>query len=135
LANGGWYGTPEQWRRIEAPLLELDESLRSFAQTYGLELTKNHRDWPERSLTWGIDVRCLIQVYLHSKDDLTLNLWICASQDRGRKRYWKETMLKEAVSSADMQTGFADALVMAKTLLDGWSKQPQQFDFANELRR
>ena len=89
MANGGWYGTKEEWDRIEAPLKLLDPELERFARKYELLVTKNHKDWPERSVRWGDDIGCLIQLYLVDETKLTLNLWICTFQDRGDARYWK----------------------------------------------
>jgi hypothetical protein len=60
VGNGGWYGTNEEWNRIEAPLKLLDSELDRFARKHRLRVTKNLEDWPERSLVWGNDVRCLI---------------------------------------------------------------------------
>lgn len=98
MANGGWYGTKEEWERIESPLLEVDSIINDFAKEAGLSVTKNHKDWPERSIVWGKDIRSLIQLYLANEKSLTFNLWLCASQDRGTKRYWKqETPVKESI--------------------------------------
>src|ERR1700722_9853481 len=90
MANGGWYGTKEEWNRIEAPLLEIDPIVSDFAEKFGLTVRKNNKDWPERSLVWGDGVHCLIQIYLVDQKLLTFNLWLCVSQDRENKRYWKQ---------------------------------------------
>ncbi len=50
MANGGWYGTPEEWKRIERPLLDLDPAIAEFARKIGLTVSKNPKDEPERSL-------------------------------------------------------------------------------------
>src|SRR5580698_8569922 len=99
MANGGWYGTEEEWNHIEAPIAAIDADLEEFSRKHGIAITKNLKDWPERSLSWNVgDVRCLIQVYLKSEKMLTLNFWICASQDRGSDRYWKREMLKDGAA-------------------------------------
>lgn len=59
MANGGWYDSKEEWQRIEAPLLEVDSIFEVFAAENGLAVSKNHKDWPERSIEWGQGVRCL----------------------------------------------------------------------------
>ena len=53
MANGGWYGTKEEWQRIEKPLLEIDSIVDDFANELSLSVSKNHKDWPERSIEWG----------------------------------------------------------------------------------
>ena len=50
MANGGWYGTKEEWERIERQLLEIDPIITGFAGDYGLNVTKNHEGCPERSM-------------------------------------------------------------------------------------
>ena len=96
MGNGGWYGTAEQWRRIEVPIKSLDAEFERFAALHGLPISRNHKDWPDRSLAWGESVRCLIQLYLDQEETLGVNLWICASQDRGDSRYWKQEFLCKA---------------------------------------
>ena len=49
----GWSGTLEEWNRIEGPLLEIDPIIRDFAKKAGLTVTKNMKDWPERSMQWA----------------------------------------------------------------------------------
>ena len=122
MANGGWYGTQEEWDQIEKPLLEVDPILEQFAKENGLTVTRNLKDWPERSMVWGNDVRCLIQLYLVDEELLTFNLWLCASQDRGSKRYWKhETPIKETQTAEFKDTFFAQ-LVEGHQKLLRWSK-------------
>ena|SRR5580704_659997 len=130
MANGGWYGTAEEWSRIEAPLKALDPDLDRFASKYGLNVTKNHKDWPERSLVWEGDVRCLMQIYLVDQSSLTLNLWICASQDRDGNRYWKNEMVRKEVLLPEMARDLLEALETGKYKLDLWSAHPEELEFA-----
>jgi hypothetical protein len=46
MANGGWYGTDEEWQRLEGPLLGIDPVLEQFALEHGVAVTKNHKDSP-----------------------------------------------------------------------------------------
>jgi hypothetical protein len=134
MGNGGWYGTREEWERIEAPLKALDAGLERFAITHGLTVTKNHKDWPERSIAWGNPVRCLIQVYLGTQAQLTLNFWVCVSQDRGGDRYWRKEMLCSEVPASDVQARLPKLLETAKEKIDVWSAQPGLLEFATKLQ-
>jgi hypothetical protein len=133
MANGGWYGTAEEWSRIEAPLKALDPDLDRFASKYGLNVIKNHKHWPERSLVWEDDVRCLMQIYLVDQSLLTLNLWICAFQDRNGNRYWKNEMLRQEVQLPTMARDLVPALETGKRKLGLWSAHPEELEFATKL--
>jgi len=130
MANGGWYGTKEEWERIESPLLEVDSIINDFAKELGLTVTNNYKDWPERSIVWGKDVRCLIQLYLADEKSLTFNLWLCASQVRGTKRYWKqETPVKEKKVS-EFKNDLAVLLKEGREMLISWSINSEQLELA-----
>src|SRR4051812_48849403 len=117
MGNGGWHGTTEAWDRLEAPFNLLDPELGRFARKHGLALTRNHKDWPERSLGWGNDVRCLLQVFLLNESALTLKLWICASQDRDGARYCKNETLHEGIAS-ELAPELPKLLELGKRKLD-----------------
>ena len=86
MANGGYWESQAAWRRVEAPLIEVDDVINRFASVHGLLVTRNVKEWPERSMRWGIGIERLIQLYLEDEAALTFNLWLCASQDRGSER-------------------------------------------------
>ena len=118
MANGGWYGTKEEWDRLEAPLLVLDDTLREFAVTNDCDFSKNHKSHPERSLSWGRSTRCLIQIFLVEEANLAFNFWICASEDRALKRFWKQELLKEKVPISEINRNLPALLQTAKQKLD-----------------
>ena len=133
MANGGWYGTKEEWERIEAPLLDVDPILDDFASEAGLTISKNYKDWPERSVVWGGDIRCIIQLYLVDEKDLTFNLWLCASQDRGHKRFWKrETPIKEQ-RVGQFRDRLAEELREGHKKVVEWSGSAADLEFATNL--
>ena len=108
---------------MEAPLLSIDDRLESFAQSHGLEVSRNYHNWPERSLKWNVSaVGKLIQIFLHEERDLTFTVWICASADRGKKRFWKQKRLREAVAIEEIAPDLQAILTEAKRTLDGWSE-------------
>ena len=134
MANGGWYGTKEEWDQLEKPLLEIDPIIYAFAHSKMLSVTKNHKDWPERSITWGTDIRCLIQLYLVDKKELTFNLWLCASQDRGNKRFWKQENAIEEKCVEDFKENFSDTLQKSYDKLIQWSANKELLTFAVDLQ-
>jgi hypothetical protein len=133
MANGGWYGTKEEWDRLEQPLTLLDDSLTKFATNEGISVSRNLKDWPERSLVWGKQTRCLIQIYLIEESALKFNFWICASQDRDLKRFWKNEFVKERVSIEEIRDDLPFLLSEAKRKLDEWATQPEQLEFVAEI--
>ena len=133
MANGGWYGTMEEWEQIEKPLLEIDSIIGDFTNEFGLSVSKNHKDWPERSIEWGKEVRCLIQLYLSDEKLLTYNLWLCASQDRGDKRYWKKETSVNAKQLSEFKDDLASLLREGREKLVSWSENNDQLEFATTL--
>lgn len=49
----GFYGSAEEWERMEAPFREVDEQLEEFAEAHGMSVVKNYHNWPGRRLDWG----------------------------------------------------------------------------------
>ena len=127
----GFHGTDETWARLEAPLLRLDPMLEGFARDHGLSVGRNYHNWPERSLTWGAPINRLIQVYLEDQDALTWNVWLCATEDRGPARYWKQEFLKRAVSIEEVERALPHLLEEARLRVQSWSSD--QLEFATKL--
>lgn len=127
MANGGWYGTKEKWNRIEEPLLIANPIVLSFAREAGLKVTKNHKSWPERSMEWGTDIHRLIQLYLANETELTFNLWLCASQDRRGKRYWKSEFLIKEQRVPSFTESLEFLLQDGKKRLDSWMQSDLEF--------
>ena len=68
-----------------------------------------------------------MQVYLASAEDLTFNLWFCASQDRGGKRYWKQETPIQGKVIAEFQNSFALLLQEGKAKLEALSEADLEF--------
>lgn len=118
----GFDGPKDDWNRMEAPLVKLDSVLDSFADIHLLSKSVNYHNWPERSLVWSSDgVHKLIQIYSEDEKDLTLTVWICASEDRGTQRYWRQQFIKKALSLYELEQNLPDVLSSAKQALDSWS--------------
>lgn len=129
----GFYGSRREWDRIEAPLLQLDSSLESFANEHGMSLGRNYHNWPERSLRWGIGINRLIQICLEDDDGTAWNVWLCASEDRPSGRYWRHYFLRRAVSIEAIRTDLKEGLLEeAHALVTAWSGD--DLEFAAELK-
>lgn len=112
-----------EWVRIEAPLLEFDEFLKNFAKLHKMKLTKNYHEWPERSLEWNKNnIRRLIQLWIENDENISFNFWICASQDRLGKRYWKNKYLKEKASFFDIKSSIDELLKKGFEILESWDR-------------
>ena len=133
MGNGGWYGTREEWERLEAPLLRLDSKISDFAAGHGLTLSKNHKDWPERSLKWGESPRCLMQLHLADPDALTWHLWLCCSEDRDRERFWRHERLIDGETLSSFQHRFEELLERGFQRLEVWRAEPDQLEFATRI--
>ncbi len=131
MANG-FHGAQEEWKLLEAPLLRIDSQLEKFSADRELKLSKNYHNWPERSLEWYRgSVRNLIQIFVESSEIRTYTLWICASEDREDKRYWKQRNLMKAARFEQIEQDLGRLLDEAKFELDAWS--PDEFGFATKL--
>ena len=119
----GFHGSQDEWKHMEAPLLEIDHILTVFGKRYGMKLSKNYHDWPERSLVWGGDVRHLIQIYLENEKTMTWNVWLCASQDRATGRFWKNQFLRRAVPFQEIHNVLEQLLEEARNIVTAWSER------------
>ena len=132
MANGGYFDK-EQWQELEKPLLFVDPIIHEFAVTHGLEVIRNHKGWPERSIVWhNGDVRCLIQLYLASENLLTFNLWLCASQDRGSKRFWKQESPIKSRPIPEFSDQLPGLLQEGWEKLLRWSNDPSDMEYATD---
>ncbi len=120
MANG-FYGSRSEWVRITIPLERLDSELERFARAKGLTLGKNTKNWPDREFRWEDTLRRLIQIYLADQEQLTWTMWICASEDRSSKRFWKKQTLIEAVSIEDLKAQLPHLLQSAWEALKRWA--------------
>jgi hypothetical protein len=129
----GFHGTDQEWERIEAPLRPLDPTLDGFARRYGMRIARSERNWPSRSLHWGGKVERLVQIYLEDPARLTWNVWVCVSEDRRRKRYWKNAFLRRAVAMSEIASDLEGLLEEGRRDADSWGSGDLQF--ATNLER
>ena len=117
----GYHGTDDGWMRLEAPLREVDSILEAFASSHGLTLTRNHHGDPERSLGHEGELTRLFQIFVGDEEAPTYKIWLCASQDRGEERFWKQRFLTEAATPAELKASIGDWLSRGWEELFRWS--------------
>jgi hypothetical protein len=123
----GFQGPETEWFRIEAPLVRADRVLQEFAALRGLSLSKNYHGHPERSLRWGNGIQRLIQLYLADSERLTLNLWLCASQDRGGTRYWRREFLINDKRLEEFSDRLPSLVNDAYAIVNSWAADSLEF--------
>ena len=137
MANGGWYGTSEEWIAFEAPLLAIDPSVERFAGRHGLTIMRNHKDWPSRHLSWRTSngVAASIQLWLDEGGVPELTLWAVASQDRQAARYWREQKLIASQPVTKVLADLPALLEEAHALVLEWAREPEKLEFATTIAR
>jgi hypothetical protein len=133
MANGHWWGTDDEWRFAEAPLIQVDPVLAEFAAEFGVVLTKNGKGWPDRSLTWGNGVNRLIHLFLMDAKAHTFNLWLCVYEDREGKRYWKQDLLVATRPISEFQDRLPELLREGRSIIERWAEG--ELDFATVLAK
>jgi hypothetical protein len=116
----GFHGKKSEWKRMTAPLKEIDRRMKQFASEHGLELYRNTKNWPERSFRWDSPIERLIQVYLVDETQLTWSFWFCAIEDRPDGRYWKRGFLKEKVPIKEISDHLSELLHEAYSQVTAW---------------
>ena len=128
----GFHGSKTQWETLELPLRALDGVLGDFAGRYGMTLSSNSRNWPDRSLVWGDSIRRLIQIYLVDEERVTYSVWLCASEDRGSSRYWRRELLRDSVPIGEIAVDLPELLERGRLLLESWTSETLEFATAIE---
>lgn len=131
-SHGEWPET-EEWRRLEAPLVALDDQLHAFASANKLAVSKNYHDVPSRSLSWGDNPRCLIQFYPSDRDGSKWNLWLCCSENREGQRFWRKEFVFKDASWAEVSTSPWETLNRSLVTLNIWAASPSELEFATKL--
>jgi hypothetical protein len=128
----GFYGPKDEWEKLEAPIKKIDSQVDAFAKIYGLEQTRNHKSWPERSLMWkSNEMSHLIQIYMDGKETERYNLWLATSKDIGKDRYWKNVFLKKNASIDEIAEDLFENLEKAKKEIESWKES----DLENSNRK
>ncbi len=109
---------------MEAPLRAADETLAAFAAEHGLELEKNHLEWPNRRLKWtDKKTQKLIQIAVDDQSKLTFQVSYIAWRDREGKRYGKRLIVRRGVTRRQLQESLADFLAEGHRTLAAWAER------------
>jgi hypothetical protein len=128
-----WYGTPDEWQRLEAPLLTIDRILECFATFYGMVLLKNARDYPGRSLQWGSDPHFLIQLYLERETEPSWNVWRCCFEEREGSHFWRNDFAVRDEPLKSFEERLPALLEESFNTLQAWGSDPAQLEPATSL--
>lgn len=124
----GFQGPRNVWEKMEAHFLRIDPLLERFAKAHSASIGKNYHNWPERSLIWSSgQLRKLIQIYLKDEDHETYCLWLCVSEDRDAKRFWKQQMLLDNVSWNEVHGNLEHHLEEGCKIVQAWSSADLEF--------
>ncbi|HKE08665.1 MAG TPA: hypothetical protein VKB48_12605 [Candidatus Acidoferrum sp.] len=117
---------------MEIPLLKLDPEIKQFARTQSIS-SKNYHDCPERSLVlMEGTVSRLIHIYLESEKTLTLNVWLCASEERGNEPFWKKQFLRKDALAEQILTDIKSLLQEVLNVAQSW--KGTNLEFATKLK-
>lgn len=130
----------ETWRRLEAPLLEADPVLKTFADSKGLNLRGNERNWPVRSIFWSsCGLQRAIRVVLDDPRMETFAVVVCASVGVGMTFKSKKVFLKKGVRWPEIAPELEDLLAQAFNTAEQWSEDDLdtsgRFDLGAYYRR
>lgn len=117
----------KKWKELESQLKLLDPDLEEFVRLHRVRLYRSTRNWPDRRLEWGGNLSRLIQIYLEDEDKLLYSMWICLSEDRDRRRFWKNEFLKKSVPIEDIASNLSNLLEIGMKRLESWSRDDLEY--------
>lgn len=119
----GYYGSIEDWPKMEAPLLEIDDLLSQFAAERNMQLVKNYHNWPRRELEWVRDgVHRAIHIFAADRAG-TYHLAVVAWEDKNDIRYGADKWLKKWVAWPEIRDNLDQLLEEALMTLESWSEK------------
>jgi len=113
----------EEWTRMEAPLLEIDDLLAQFAKDRDLKIVTNYHNWPSRSLDWARDgIYRSIQILAADKPE-TYHMGVVAWEDKNNQRYGADKWLRKWVYWGEIRDNLHQLLEEAVATLESWSEK------------
>lgn len=127
------YPTPDEWQRLEAPLLTIDPILECFAENFGMTLFKTGQEHPERSLHWGANPNFLIQLFMERETEPSWNLWRCCFQEREGSHFWRNDFAFQGEKLQSFQARLPAMLDESLVKLQAWASEPDQLELTTSL--
>ena len=123
----GFHGTKEEWDRIEAPLLGVDELISEFARSQGLNLDSNYHNMPNRRVMWnkGGIIR-VIQISVKD-EDMTTYVTFYAWQDRNNTRRGKWLKQISGLGVTELKRNLPGLLKEGHSMLESVSEGELDF--------
>ena len=93
----GYYGSIEDWQRMEAPLLDIDDLLEKLAEERNLEVVRNYHNWPSRHLEWVTDgIYRGVQILAADKPQ-AYHMGVVAWEDKNDQRHQRTAMAQRRI--------------------------------------
>jgi hypothetical protein len=127
------FPSPDEWQRLEAPLLTIDPVLECFARNYDIALYKTGEESPQRSLHWGTNPNFLIQLYLERESEPSWSLWRCCFQQREGGLFWRNDFAVRGEKLELFQGDLPELLDESLVKLQAWAGDPAGFEWARSL--
>lgn len=113
----------EEWEKMEAPLLEVDELLAQFAAERNMQVIKNYHNWPRRHLELVNDrIHRGIQILATDENKMTFHLGVVAWEDRNDRRYASHRWLKKFTPWHQIKDNLHQLLEEGVKTLESWSE-------------
>ena len=129
----GYHGSKGEWDRLEAPLVELDPVIKSFAESHKMELSSNYHNWPERSLTAIDELHRKIQIFMKNEEPPTFVIGAYAWRDIDANRYLKSEFVTEAVPLSALRLHLLSWLEQSYKTVMAW--KPEELEFATRIQK
>jgi hypothetical protein len=111
----------------------LDPIFEDFAGGNGFALSKNGKDWPERSLRADMPLASLIQVFRVDLNADAWKVWAVCSEDRFGEHFWKQALIADGVTGGLLSATLNSLLNEGLTRLVDWNARPEDLEFATKL--
>ena len=118
----GFHGSKETWQHLDQLLTDADELLSGIAESRGMQLLRNSRGWPERSLRWGTEVNRKFQIYLAEEKSEMFTVGVVAWKDGAQGRAWRQKILRESQPWVAIREELAVLIEEGVRLVDGWGE-------------
>lgn len=120
----GFSGSAEDWEKLEAPLLEIDELLSQFANERNMRIVKNYHNWPQRQMNWSRDgISRSLWILLANEENMTFHVAAVATLDIGGQRFLKDRWLRKDAEWCAVKEQLPEILEEGVYLLNTWTTE------------